>query len=75
MRYNNLGRSGLLVSEVSFGSWLTFANQLEQVQQGYELMKAAYESGINFFDNAEVCIAILVQFLAVGPSCFKSDDA
>ncbi len=53
MIYRNLGRSGLKVSALSFGSWLTFAKQIED-QTSLELMAYAYDHGINFFDNAEI---------------------
>lgn len=53
MKYNNLGRSGLRVSEISFGSWLTFGSNLDQ-SAVKEFMRFAVNSGINFFDNAEV---------------------
>ncbi|MGB0175805.1 MAG: potassium channel beta subunit family protein [Owenweeksia sp.] len=53
MNYRRLGRSGLKVSELSFGSWITFGNQIKQ-DTSRELMKTAYEAGVNFFDNAEV---------------------
>ena len=53
MKYNNLGRSGLRVSELSFGSWLTFGSNLDR-SSVKEFMKLAVDSGINFFDNAEV---------------------
>jgi voltage-dependent potassium channel beta subunit len=53
MEYRNLGKSGLKVSELSFGSWITFGNQIEG-NTSKELMIMAYEAGINFFDNAEV---------------------
>ena len=52
MKYNNLGRSGLRVSEISFGSWLTFGSNLDR-NLVKELMKFAVDSGVNFFDNAE----------------------
>lgn len=52
MEYRRLGRSGLKVSEFSFGAWVTFAKQA-QVKDATELMALAYDSGINFFDNAE----------------------
>ena len=52
MEYRNLGNSGLKISELSFGSWITFVNQLGQ-KQALECMDYAYEQGINFFDNAE----------------------
>ncbi len=53
MEYNRLGKSGLKVSELSFGSWVTFSNQLE-VDNAKKCMYAAYDAGVNFFDNAEV---------------------
>jgi voltage-dependent potassium channel beta subunit len=53
MNYRNLGNSGLQVSELSFGSWITFGNQIDD-SISTELMKIAYDNGINFFDNAEV---------------------
>lgn len=53
MKYRHLGRSGLEVSELSFGSWVSFHNQLGE-DQAFECLQAAYEAGINFFDNAEV---------------------
>ncbi|MBI89019.1 MAG: aldo/keto reductase [Candidatus Marinimicrobia bacterium] len=52
MRYRRLGRTGLKVSELSYGSWVTFSFQLKQ-EDATEMMKTAYENGINFFDNAE----------------------
>jgi voltage-dependent potassium channel beta subunit len=53
MRYRRLGRSGLKVSELSFGSWVTYGNQLNE-GLARECMAAAYDAGVNFFDNAEV---------------------
>lgn len=53
MEYRRLGSSGLQVSALSFGSWVTFGAQIEDTSSE-ELMVAAYEAGINFFDNAEV---------------------
>lgn len=53
MRYRRLGHSGLQVSEVSLGSWLTFGKQITD-ETAAELMKIAYDNGINFFDNAEI---------------------
>jgi len=52
MEYRNLGSSGLKISELSFGSWVTFVNQLKE-KQATNCMALAYERGINFFDNAE----------------------
>ena len=56
MEYRNLGKSGLRVSELSFGSWITFGNQIED-GTSERLMAMAYEAGVNFFDNAEVYAA------------------
>ena len=53
MEYRNLGNSGLKVSELSFGSWVTFVNQLNE-KKAMDCMSLAYERGVNFFDNAEV---------------------
>lgn len=52
MQYRYLGSSGLQVSALSFGSWVTFGNQMD-VDKALESMKAAYDAGVNFFDNAE----------------------
>jgi voltage-dependent potassium channel beta subunit len=56
MLYRRLGRSGLQVSVLSFGSWVTFANdnQIKGAQQAAECMQVAKDAGVNFFDNAEV---------------------
>ena len=53
MEYRRLGKSGLQVSAFSFGSWVTFGNQIEN-NSAETLMKTAYDAGINFFDNAEL---------------------
>lgn len=53
MEYRRLGRSGLQVSELSFGSWVTYGNQLNR-HAAVELMAAAFDAGVNFFDNAEI---------------------
>jgi len=53
MKYRYLGHSGLKVSELSFGSWVTFGSQVD-VDKAITLMKIAYDAGVNFFDNAEV---------------------
>ncbi len=52
MEYRKLGRSGLPVSALSLGSWLTFGKQIDD-SEAKKLMKTAYEQGVNFFDNAE----------------------
>jgi voltage-dependent potassium channel beta subunit len=53
MEYRRLGRAGIKVSVLSFGSWVTFSNQAN-VDAATEMMTAAYDAGVNFFDNAEV---------------------
>jgi voltage-dependent potassium channel beta subunit len=52
MQYRHLGKTGIRVSELSLGSWVTFHNQAD-VSAAKEMMSAAYEEGVNFFDNAE----------------------
>ncbi|MGE5643844.1 MAG: aldo/keto reductase, partial [Byssovorax cruenta] len=52
MEYRHLGRAGIRVSELSFGSWVTFHTQAD-VDAAKEMMAAAYDAGVNFFDNAE----------------------
>jgi voltage-dependent potassium channel beta subunit len=52
MRYRRLGKSGLQVSEFSLGSWVTFGKQVD-TGDAKSMMTAAYDAGINFFDNAE----------------------
>jgi voltage-dependent potassium channel beta subunit len=53
MEYRRLGKSGLKVSVLSFGSWVSFSKQIDD-KVADELMGIAYDNGINFFDNAEV---------------------
>jgi len=55
MEYRRLGQSGLKVSVLSFGSWVTFANkdQIAQAAEAAECLSAAKDAGVNFFDNAE----------------------
>ncbi len=52
MEYRRLGKSGLQVSALSFGAWVTFGSQVGD-NTAEACMKTAYENGINFFDNAE----------------------
>jgi voltage-dependent potassium channel beta subunit len=56
MQYRRLGRAGLKVSELSYGSWVTYGKQVD-TGLARELMAAAYDQGVNFFDNAEVYAA------------------
>ena len=53
MQYRRLGRAGLKVSELSYGSWVTYGKQVD-TGLARELMAAAFDQGVNFFDNAEV---------------------
>ena len=52
MNYRRLGKTGLKVSELSYGSWVTFSFQVE-LNEAANIMELAYENGVNFFDNAE----------------------
>ena len=52
MKYRHLGKSGIQVSELWLGSWVTFHNQAN-VDLTVKLMSAAYDAGVNYFDNAE----------------------
>ena len=56
MEYRRLGKSGLKVSALSLGSWITYGNQVDE-KAAIEIMSAARDHGINFFDNAEVYAA------------------
>ena len=56
MEYRRIGRSGLQVSVLSFGSWVSFDNQLKD-DAAMECMQTAYDAGCNFFDNAEAYAA------------------
>jgi voltage-dependent potassium channel beta subunit len=52
MEYRHLGKSGLQVSSLSLGAWVTYGNQVGE-EVAHECMEAAYQAGVNFFDNAE----------------------
>lgn len=56
MEYRRLGKSGLQVSTLSFGSWLTFGKQIDD-KLADTLLSTAYDAGVNFFDNAEIYAA------------------
>ena len=56
MEYRKLGRSGLEVSVLSFGSWVSFKTQLGD-DEARECLEAAHDAGVNFFDNAEAYAA------------------
>ncbi|MGB1248307.1 MAG: potassium channel beta subunit family protein [Chitinophagales bacterium] len=53
MQYRKMGKTGLQLSALSFGSWVTFGSQIDN-KVATELMALAYDKGVNFFDNAEV---------------------
>jgi voltage-dependent potassium channel beta subunit len=53
MHYRRLGRSGLKVSEISLGAWVTFGSQVDE-QRAVDLIQAAFDQGVNFFDNADM---------------------
>jgi voltage-dependent potassium channel beta subunit len=52
MEYRHLGKSGIRVSALSLGAWITYGGQMGE-DVAYDCMAAAYEAGVNFFDNAE----------------------
>jgi voltage-dependent potassium channel beta subunit len=52
MEYRHLGKSGLQISALSLGAWVTMGEQIDE-DTSYECMKVAYDAGVNFFDNAE----------------------
>ena len=52
MHYRRLGRSGLKVSEISLGAWITFGGQIDDKTAG-QLVHTAYDKGVNFFDNSD----------------------
>jgi voltage-dependent potassium channel beta subunit len=53
MKYRRVGKSGLVVSEIAYGSWLTFANQVE-LENAKNILRRAFELGINYIDSADV---------------------
>ena len=52
MHYRRLGRTGIKISELSLGTWVTFGDQIGE-KEAIELLHAAYDQGVNFFDNAD----------------------
>jgi aryl-alcohol dehydrogenase-like predicted oxidoreductase len=52
MEYRYLGKSGLQVSALSLGAWVTYGGQVGE-DIAFQCMEAAYKAGVNFFDNAE----------------------
>jgi len=62
MKYRPMGRTGLLVSELSFGAWITFGAQIGE-DTVTDMMRVAYEHGVNFFDNAETYASGMAETL------------
>jgi voltage-dependent potassium channel beta subunit len=62
MHYRRLGRSGLKVSEISIGAWVTFGGQVGE-KEADDLIHAAYDQGVNFFDNADMYAGGLAETL------------
>jgi len=56
MHYRRLGRTGIKISEISLGAWVTFGAQISD-KTAVELVRAAVDAGVNFFDNADVYAA------------------
>lgn len=58
MKYKRLGDTGLIVSELSFGTWITFKEgtegQISDAENAFQVMEAGYKAGVNFFDNVSL---------------------
>jgi voltage-dependent potassium channel beta subunit len=76
MQYRKLGKSGLKLSVFSYGSWVTFGTQIDE-SLAVEMIKTAYDAGINFFDNAEVYArgqSEIIMGNALKKLCFSRDS-
>lgn len=74
MKYRRLGRSGLEVSELSYGSWVTFGNQLD-VDGTKKLIRQAVDAGVNFLDNAEAYASGMSESLmGVALKSYRRED-
>ena len=74
MNYRKLGRSGLEVSELSYGSWVTFGSQLD-VEGTKKLIRQAVDAGVNFLDNAEAYAAGMSESLmGVALKSYRRED-
>ena len=74
MKYRRLGESGLKISTVSLGSWLTYGNAVESVR-GRECVRAAFDAGVNFFDTADVYAKGAAEsFLGVALAAFPRNE-
>jgi len=74
MKYRRLGESGLKISTVSLGSWLTYGNAVESAR-GRECVRAALEAGVNFFDTADVYAKGAAEsFLGVALAAFPRNE-
>src|SRR5262245_45453812 len=74
MRYRRLGPSGCKVSVISFGSWLTVGNSIEQ-ETTNALVRTAFEGGVNFFDTADIYArGAAEKSLAIALKPFRRQD-
>jgi aryl-alcohol dehydrogenase-like predicted oxidoreductase len=73
MQYRRLGRAGVQVSVLSLGSLVTFHNQVD-VDAAIKMMKAAYDAGVNFFDNADAHLKRQVMGRAVAAQARSDQD-
>jgi len=75
MEYRRLGSSGLKVSTLSFGSWVTFQAQVD-LTLAEEMMKTAYDAGVNFFDNVHTTSNFAEYRVTLIPiwHCFNCDE-
>ena len=53
MNYRRMGRTGLKLSEIALGAWITFGDQIDN-PPAREILLKAYDAGVNFFDNADI---------------------
>ncbi|MDH3193411.1 MAG: aldo/keto reductase, partial [Acidimicrobiia bacterium] len=54
MKYRNVGKWGIKVSEIALGAWTTYGDSVEDLSVIKKITQVAYEGGVNFFDNADV---------------------
>jgi len=69
MEYRRLGSSGMYVSEISYGNWITHGSQVEQ-ESAIKCVRAALDAGITTFDTADVYAATRALLGACQPKCF-----
>ena len=71
MEYRFLGKSGIKISALSYGTWVTFGDQIGEDAAG-ACLKAAYEAGVNFFDTAEAYARGKAASLAAKRAAYRS---